>query len=250
MANREISTSYVKVSNGSLQIDAYLAMPIGNRSLPGIIVLQEIFGVNSHIRDVTERLAKEGYIAIAPALFQRFAPGFETGYTPEDIEIGKEYKNLTTAEELLDDVQSTINYLVSQTEVNADAIGCIGFCFGGHVAYLAATLPEIQATASFYGAGVTSMTPGGGEPTITRTKDIGGRTLYAFFGMEDASIPAQEVAKIEAALEKNQVLHRLFRYKGADHGFFCDQRASYNEAAAADAWNQVKQLFRQELQVI
>jgi carboxymethylenebutenolidase len=68
--------------------------------------------------------------------------------------------------------------------------------------------------------------------------------------MEDASIPATEVDKIEAALERNQVLNRIFRYEGADHGFFCDQRASYNEAAAADAWNQVKQLFRQELQMI
>jgi hypothetical protein len=90
------------------------------------------------------------------------------------------------------------------------------------------------------------MTPGGGEPTITRTKDIRG-TIYAFFGMEDASIPAEQVDEIEAALNKNQVLHRIFRYEGADHGFFCDQRASYNEAAAADAWEQVKQLFRQEL---
>jgi carboxymethylenebutenolidase len=249
MANREISTSYVKVTNGSLQIEAYLAMPTDGKSAPGIIVLQEIFGVNSHIRDVTERLAKEGYIAIAPALFQRFAPGFETGYTPEDIKIGKEHKEQTRATELISDIQATINYLVSQTAVNGDAIGCIGFCFGGHVAYLAATLPEIQATASFYGAGITTMTPGGGEPTLSLTKEIKGRTIYAFFGMEDASIPEHEVKEIEVALNKHQILHRIFRYKGADHGFFCDQRASYNEAAATDAWNQVKQLFRQELQM-
>lgn len=247
MVNQEISTSSVKISNGSLQIDAYLAMPVSGDSLPGVIVLQEIFGVNSHIRDVTQRLAKEGYIAIAPALFQRFAPGFETGYTAEDIEIGKEYKDQTRATELLSDIQATINYLVGQTAVNADAIGCIGFCFGGHVAYLAATLPEIQATASFYGAGITTMTPGGGEPTLSRTEEIKGRTVYAFFGMEDASIPAKEVEQIEAALNKQQILHRIFRYQGADHGFFCDQRASYNKAAAKDAWEQVKQLFRQEL---
>lgn len=250
MANREISTSYVKITNGSLQIEAYLAMPIEGGSLPGIIVLQEIFGVNSHIRDVTERLAKEGYIAIAPALFQRIAPGFDTGYTPEAIEIGKQYKDKTKAAELLSDIQATINYLIGQTAVNADAIGCIGFCFGGHVAYLAATLPEIQATASFYGAGIATMTPGGEEPTVTRTEEIKGRTIYAFFGTADATIPAKEIDQIEAALNKQQILHRIFRYKGADHGFFCDQRASYNEAAAADAWKQVNQLFRQELQII
>ena len=250
MANREISTNSVKVPNGSLEIEAYLAMPTSGGSLPAIIVLQEIFGVNSHIRDVTQRLAKEGYIAIAPALFQRIAPGFETGYTAEDVKIGKDYKDKTKAEELISDIQATINYLISQTPTEINAIGCIGFCFGGHVAYLAATLPEIQATASFYGAGITTMTPGGGEPTINRTKELAGRTIYAFFGMEDASIPAKDVEKIEAALERNQVLNRIFRYEGADHGFFCDQRASYNEAAAADAWNQVKQLFRQELQMI
>ncbi|NEQ27639.1 MAG: dienelactone hydrolase family protein, partial [Microcoleus sp. SIO2G3] len=187
-------------------------------------------------------------VAIAPALFHRQAPGFETGYTPEDIQIGKKYKEQTQAEELLGDIKASIDYLISQTPVKADRIGCIGFCFGGHVAYLAATLTDIAAVASFYGAGITTMTPGGGEPTITRTKDIkGGKTLYAFFGMDDASIPAEQVDQIEDALNEHQVLHRIFRYEGADHGFFCDQRASYNKAAALDAWTQVKHLFRQEL---
>ncbi len=248
MANREIQTDSVKITNGNLEIPAYLAMPVRVESAPGIVVLQEIFGVNSHIRDVTERFAKEGYVAIAPALFHRQAPGFETGYTPEDIQVGKEYKAQTKAEELLGDIKASIDYLISQTPAKADAIGCIGFCFGGHVAYLAATLPDIAAVASFYGAGITTMTPGGGEPTITRTKDIkGGKTLYAFFGMDEASIPAEQVDQIEDALNNHQVLHRIFRYEGADHGFFCDQRASYNKAAAFDAWDQVKHLFRQEL---
>ena len=247
MANREIKTDSVKIVNGSVQIPAYLAMPVDKGSFPGVVVLQEIFGVNQHIRDVTERLAKEGYVAIAPALFQRQAPGFEAGYTPEEIEIGKKYKEQTKAAELLSDIQATINYMVGQTPAKAYPIGCIGFCFGGHVAYLAATLPDIQATASFYGAGITTMTPGGGPPTITRTNEIKGRTIYAFFGMEDASIPAEQVDEIEAALDKHQVLHRIFRYEGADHGFFCDRRASYNAKAAADAWNEVKHLFRNEL---
>lgn len=246
MVDREIQTGLVKVTNGSLEIAAYLALPVGEGLFPGIVVLQEIFGVNHHIRDITERFAKEGYIAIAPALYQRQAPGYETGYTDEDIKIGKQYKEQTKAEQLLGDIQAAINYLKSQTPVKADAIGCIGFCFGGHVAYLAATLADIKATASFYGAGITTMTPGGGDPTITRTPEIKG-TLYAFFGMEDASIPASQVNEIEAALAQNNISHRVLRYEGADHGFFCDQRASYNESAATDAWNQVKQLFKQEL---
>lgn len=247
MANREIITDTVKITNGALNIEAYLAIPKEKGSFPGIVVLQEIFGVNDHIRDVTERLAREGYVAIAPALFQRQVIGFETGYTAKDVEVGRIYKQKTTAEQLLSDIQATINYLIGNTPAQSDGVGCIGFCFGGHVAYLAATLQDVRAVASFYGAGISSSTPGGGPPTITRTKDIKASTVYAFFGMEDASIPAKEVDEIEAALDKHQVLHRIFRYEGADHGFFCDQRASYNQAAAEDAWEKVKQLFKHEL---
>lgn len=247
MSSREIKTDSVKIANGSVEIQAYLAKPVAEEPLPGVVVLQEIFGVNDHIRDVTQRFAQEGYVAIAPALYQRQAPGFDTGYTAEDIKIGRQYKDKTRAEELLSDIQAAIDYLMNQTPTKADAIGCIGFCFGGHVAYLAATLPAIKATASFYGAGITTMTPGGGTPTVTRTPEIKG-TLYAFFGMQDASIPVEQVDEIEQALKQHQVPHRIFRYPDADHGFFCDQRASYNPAAAADAWNQVKQLFNQELQ--
>lgn len=156
MTNTEIRTSHVKIPNKDLQIDAYLAEPKNEGVFPSVIVIQEIFGVNSHIRDVTERIAKEGYVAIAPAIYQRLAPGFETGYTPEDIEIGRKYKDQTKADELLSDIQSTIAYLKNLPNVKGDAIGSIGFCFGGHVVYLASILPDIKATASFYGAGITT----------------------------------------------------------------------------------------------
>ena len=204
MTDREIKTDWVKITNDTLEIAAYLAMPVNDEHCPGVVVFQEIFGVNDHIQDVTRRLAKEGYIAIAPALYQRQAPGFETGYTQEDIKIGKQYKEQTKAAEILGDIQATIDYLNDKTPVKSGAIGCIGFCFGGHVAYLAATLPNIKATASFYGAGMTTMTPGGGLPTISRTKDIKG-TIYVFFGMEDNSIPVAQVDEIEAQLEKYQI---------------------------------------------
>jgi carboxymethylenebutenolidase len=243
MSDREIRTSYVKIPHANLEIDAYLVTPAPAGTYPAIVVLQEIFGVNDHIREVTQRIAKLGYVAIAPALFQRFAPGFETGYTPEDIEVGRKYAwEQTKASELLSDIQAAIDFLKTQPQVKQDAFGCIGFCFGGHVAYLVATLPDIQATASFYGARIATATPGGGSPTIARTSEIGG-TIYAFFGKEDASIPAEQVDRIEADLAKYNIPHRVFRYDGADHGFFCDHRASYNPQAAADAWEQVKELF-------
>ncbi|BAY37477.1 dienelactone hydrolase [Nostoc sp. NIES-2111] len=246
MTNTEIRTSYVKVPNGDLQIDAYLAEPIKQGRFPAVIVIQEIFGVNIHIREVAEKLAKEGYVAIAPTLYQRTAPGFEAGYTGEDVQRGRGYKEQTTAAEILSDIQAAIAYLKNLPNVQPDAIGSIGFCFGGHVVYLASTLPDIKATASFYGGGIPNSTPGGGEPTITRTPDIKGQ-IYAFFGQEDQGIPLEQTEQIEAELKKYQIPHKVFRYDGAGHGFFCNHRASYNAEAAADAWTHVTELFQKTL---
>ncbi|MBD0264230.1 MAG: dienelactone hydrolase family protein [Tolypothrix sp. T3-bin4] len=248
MATTEIRTTKVKVLNGDLQIDAYLAEPVKEGKFPAVIVIQEIFGVNIHIREVAEKFAKEGYVAIAPALYQRTAPGFEAVYTQEDIQRGRAYKEQTTAEEILSDIQSAIAYLRTLPNVQKDAIGSIGFCFGGHVVYLAATLPDIKVTASFYGGGITNSTPGGGEPTLTHTSKIKA-PIYAFFGTEDQGIPLEHTEQIEAELKKHQISHKIFRYEGAGHGFFCNHRASYNPEAASDAWQQVLELFRKTLQL-
>lgn len=246
VSTQDIHTSWVKISSNDVELDAYLAKPAAEGSFPGVVVIQEIFGVNSHIRDVAERFAHLGYVAIAPAIYQRQAPGFETGYTAEDVKIGREYKNQTQAAELLNDIAAAVRYLQGLPTVRAEAIGSIGFCFGGHVAYLTAILPGIKAVASFYGAGIPDWCPGGGKPTLTYTADIQG-LIYTFFGTEDASIPPEHVAAIEAALQNHHIPHKVFRYEGAQHGFFCDQRASYNPEAAADAWKQVQYLFSHAL---
>ncbi|GAP99263.1 dienelactone hydrolase family protein [Leptolyngbya sp. NIES-2104] len=235
--NTIVNSSWIKLSNGDLQIDAYLSEP-DTAAQGAMIVIQEIFGVNSHIRSITERFAQEGYVAIAPAIFQRTAPGFEVGYSEDDTKLGRSHKDQTTADQLLSDLRTTIAFL--QTK-GFQEVGAIGFCFGGHVAYLAATLPEVKATASFYGAGIATMTPGGGAPTITRTSEIKG-TLYAFFGTQDPLISIEQIDQVEAALEANHIDHKVFRYS-AGHGFFCDQRSDYHPEAAADAWEQVKALF-------
>ena len=248
MTNSQIITKNITIPNRDLQIAAYLAQPAAAGQFPAVIVIQEIFGVNSHIREVTERIAKEGYVAIAPAIYQRQAPGFETGYTPADITIGRKYKEQTTASELLGDIQAAIDYLKTLPFVKQTGFGCIGFCFGGHVAYLAATLPEIKATASFYGAAIATQTSGGGAPTIDRTPEIKG-TIYGFYGTQDTSIPSEQVDQIATELQKHSISHRIFRYN-ADHGFFCDHRGSYNATAAAESWEEVKHLFQQELQPV
>ena len=242
-----VKTDTVQIPNQDLLISAYLAQPETTELLPAIIVVQEIFGVNEHIQDVTRRFAQQGYIAIAPAIYQRQAPNFTAGYSPEDIKIGRVYKNQTQAKELLSDIQATIDYLYQLPQVKKTGVGSIGFCFGGHVTYLTATLPDINATASFYGAGIANWCPGEEESaTIDYTQDIKHK-IYCFFGLEDASIPLEQVNQIEAELQRHHIEHQIFRYSNAGHGFFCDRRNSYHQESAEDSWQKVLELFKTSL---
>ncbi|MEH2438665.1 MAG: dienelactone hydrolase family protein [Nostoc sp.] len=260
--NIEINTSYVKVPNDDLEIDAYLAQPAQNGTFGAIIVFPEIFGINSNIRDITELIAKQGYIAIAPAMYQRIAPGFEADFSPEDVgyspeayQLGLQYYQQVKYQEIFSDIQATITYLKTLPNVKNNAIGVIGFCFGGHVAYIAATLSDIKATASFYGGGITTSSYGEETPTINRTSEIKG-TIYAFFGTRDTLVSQEENEQIEAELKKHQINHRIFRYD-AGHGFFAgffkdkypflQQHPSYNPEAAPDAWQHVLELFQNNL---
>lgn len=241
-----IITADVIIPNQDLQIQGFLAQPDTTEILPAIIVIQEIFGVNDHIKDVSCRLAKEGYIAIAPAIYERQAPNFTAGYTAEGVEIGRKYKANTKSEELLSDIQATIDYLYQLPQVKKTGVGSIGFCFGGHVAYLTAILPEIKATASFYGANIANWCPNEDFATIEKTKDIKGK-IYCFYGEKDVSIPYEQVDKIENELQKYNIYHQIFRYSNADHGFFCDARSSYHQKSAKDAWEKVLELFKKTI---
>ncbi|MEM8612069.1 MAG: dienelactone hydrolase family protein [Cyanobacteria bacterium P01_H01_bin.105] len=242
MTTPTIATNTIEVNSGDVRLPVYVAIPNGDGPFGAVVVLQEIFGVNGHIRDVTERIANEGYVALTPALYHRQAPGFETGYTPEDIQVGRQYKVQTQADELLSDIQATIDYAKTLPQVKVGGVGCIGFCFGGHVAYLAATLRDTVAIASFYGASIPDTAFGPGPVALERTPHITG-TLHCFFGTEDASIPTEAVQQIRSALQQANIEHQIFEYEGAGHGFFCDRRGSYNPDAAVDAWEKVKTLF-------
>ncbi|AFY58631.1 dienelactone hydrolase-like enzyme [Rivularia sp. PCC 7116] len=258
----EINTTRVQIPNNDLLIDACLAQPEGNDKRSAVIVFQEIFGVNNNIRDITELIAKQGYVAIAPAMYQRIAPGFEFGFSEEDAgfsqeayRLGLEYYQQVKYQEIFSDIQATIAYLKSLSNVKTDSIGCIGFCFGGHVAYMAATLPDIKATASFYGGGITQPSYGEEIPTVNRTSEING-TIYTFFGTNDSFISQEDNQKIETELKKHNINHRVFRYD-AGHGFFAGffvdkypflaQNPNVNRQAAIDAWNHVLKLFENNL---
>jgi carboxymethylenebutenolidase len=196
---------------------------------------------------VTERVAREGYVALAPDYFHRTRPGAEYGYDDEGFAKGMELLNALTADEMVVDARAALAYLRSRDDVDPDRIGCMGFCIGGHMAYLTACETDVKATASFYGGGITApQGPGGAPSTVARTQKIRGKVL-GLFGGRDSFIPRQQVDVLAETLRQDGVANDIVIYETADHGFFCDQRDSYHAVAAKDAWERVKRLFSEEL---
>jgi len=207
----------------------------------------EIFGINSHIQEVTERLASKGFVAIAPNYYHRTTPNLNLDYSDRSVAIGRQHKDQTTRAGLLSDLRAVIHALQDDSEVAPkNKIGCIGFCFGGHVAYIAAGMKEIAATAAFYPGGVAVMSPGGGEPTVMHTPEIQGEVL-CLFGEQDSLIPHEQTVIVEQALKEAGVRHEVVRYSQVGHGFFCNQREDYDASAADDAWHRVLSLLDRSL---
>jgi carboxymethylenebutenolidase len=175
----------------------------------GVVVIQEIFGVNHHIRDMVDRFAAKGYAAIAPALFDRAQRGVELGYTQDDIGSGRELRMKLRDSAVMADVEAAANHLAGKK------LGIVGYCFGGTVAWWGATRTNKFAAAScWYGGGI----PG--------TKDERPNCpVQMHFGEKDASIPMTDVDAVRAA----QPGAEIYVYNGAQHGFGCDERASYSK---------------------
>lgn len=229
------------------RMGGYLARPGGAGSRPAVLVFMEIFGVNAHIREVSERVAREGYVALAPDYFHRTLPGAELAYDDAGFEQGIKAMQALDADEMVQDARDAIAWLRAREEVGPSRIGAMGFCIGGHMTYLTACETEVAAAAAFYGGGIAAPRGPGGKPsTLSRTPGIGGR-LLALFGAEDSMIPPEQVEQVQNALREADVRHEVVVYDGAGHGFFCDQREAYHPEAAADAWERVKRLFAQEL---
>ena len=242
----DITTERVRMPVGRSEMGGYLARPKDAGSRPAVLVFMEIFGINSHIRDVTERVAREGYVALAPDYFHRTGPGVEYGYDEKGMAGGMKLLAQLKADEMIADSQAAISWLRGRKDVNG-RIGAMGFCIGGHMTYLTACETDVAASASFYGGGIAApQGPGGAPSTVSRTPKIRGKIL-CLFGQKDALIPQAQVDAIRAALSKAGVKHEVVVYPDADHGFFCDQRATYQKSAADDAWKRVKALFKSEL---
>jgi carboxymethylenebutenolidase len=243
----EIKTERVEVPLDGGSFGAYVARPDDDESLPAVIVYMEIFGVNAHIRDVTERVAGEGYVAIAPDYFHRTGPGIELGSDDAGMAEGMKLLGALQADEMIADANATLAYLRARPDVREDRIGAMGFCIGGHMTYLTACTTDIQVSVPFYGGGIAApQGPGGAVSTVSRTPGIKGAML-CFFGGQDALIPPDQVDAIRKAIKDAGVRGEVVVYDEADHGFNCNKRATYNEEASKDAWQRVMSLFAAEL---
>ncbi len=210
-----------------------------------MLVLPEVFGVNGWVRSVAERLAGHGYAALALPIFSRTAPDLDVGYDAAGLEEGRRHRDQLSAAQFLDDARAAIAWLQAQPGLEQRPVGCVGFCFGGHLALLAATLPQVAATCDFYGARVSTDRPGGGPPTLAVVPQISG-TLLCLCGDRDPLMPREELTAIQAALAASGQ-PPLIVAEGAGHGFMCEARADFHPAAAAEGWSQMLALFEQQL---
>jgi carboxymethylenebutenolidase len=195
-------------------IGAYRSAP-EDEPKGGIVVLQEIFGVNHHIRAVADRYAAAGYLAIAPALFDRVEPGVELGYAEAERPRAMEIRGKTKLDETLADIEAAVALAAA-----GGSVGVVGYCWGGTLAWAAATrLSDISAAVGYYGGGIAGML--NEQPRVP---------VMLHFGERDKHIPISDVEKIKAAHPEIPV----FVYP-ADHGFNCDERESYDARSAKEA---------------
>jgi carboxymethylenebutenolidase len=211
----------------SRPMSAYVARPASGGPHPGLMVFQEAFGVNSHIRNVTERFAEQGYVAVAPELFHRTAPpGFEGSYT--DFPAVMPHYQAVTNEAAEADVRATYEWLRSNSQVKADAISCVGFCMGGRVSFLANSVVPVRKAVSFYGGGIA---PG----LLDWASKLHGPALLIWGGLDKHITPEHRKAVTEA-LDAQRKIYVNVVFSNADHAFFCDERAAYEPIAARQAW--------------
>jgi carboxymethylenebutenolidase len=232
-----VSKTITLAVKGANAMNAYVAFPEGQGPFPAIMVFQEAYGVNHHMRNVTDRIAKEGYIAIAPELFHRTAPaGFDADYGNFSA-VMPHFQALTT-EALDGDVQATYDWLVTQDNVRKDKIGSIGFCLGGRVSFIANSCVHLAAAVSFYGGGMHTLTD--------RVAKVSAPQLM-FWGGKDQHIKAADIQVITDAFknEEKDYINVVISY--ADHAFFCDERPAYHPQAAKEAWGMTKEFFKNKL---
>lgn len=218
------STITLTASDGH-QFSAYKSGPAN--ATAGVVVIQEIFGVNQHIRNMADRLAAEGFLAIAPALFDRAERGVELGYTGDDVAAGRALRGKVP------DIGAILDVEAAAAALGGLPVGIVGYCYGGTIAWWGATRTKsFKAASGWYGGGVAT--------TATEHPSC---PVQLHFGEKDTGIPISDVEKVRAA----QPGVDIFVYPGAQHGFGCDERASFSAPDAALAQSRTVAFFRKLL---
>lgn len=199
-------------ASDGFKLGAYRTQPEG-KPRGAVVVIQEIFGVNHHIRTVCDRFAVQGYVAVAPSIFDRIEPNFQSGYSPEEVAIARKFVASPDWPAMLRDTQAAIDSVK-----DVGPVGIIGFCLGGSVAFAAATkLSGLSAAVGYYGGAIVRFADD--KPAVP---------TQLHFGEKDTGIPLSDVETIRAKRPDVEI----FVYDGAQHGFGCDERASYDKASA------------------
>lgn len=214
-------------ASDGFQLGGYRADP-ATAPKAALVVIQEIFGVNHHIRNICDRFASAGYVAVAPAIFDRIERDFQSGYSPDEVAVARKFVANPDWTAMLRDVQAAIDSVKS-----VGPIGIVGFCLGGSVAYAAATkLTGLSAAIGYYGGAIVRF-----------ADDNPGVPMMLHFSEKDAGIPLGDVETIRAKQPDLEV----HVYPGAQHGFSCDERASYDKASADIAWHRTLAFFAKHL---
>jgi carboxymethylenebutenolidase len=236
---------WIDIDVNGQTMEGYLTQPEGEGSRPAVVVIQEIWGVNSHIQAVTDKLPAGGYVGLAPAMFHR--QGRMTMGLHEEMDTAVANMFKCNDAEIVADVQAAVDYLKAQPFVQADRIGIVGFCFGGRVSYLAAcNVSDLKASVVYYGGMLMDPLGTDGPSPFDQTANVGAPML-GLFGEDDSSPTPADVAAIEAELQKHNKTYEFHVYPGCGHGFNCDARDSYRPEAAADAWSKAIAWFDRHL---
>lgn len=214
----------IRLKSAAGEIGAYLAKPAGTPK-GGIVVIQEIFGVNQHIRKVADFFASQGYLALAPRFFDHIKPGIELGYTPDTIAEGRGYVMTPGfTDKAVQDVEAAMQELKTR---GVKKIGVTGYCWGGTISWLAATRLKPDAVSGYYGGGIHGAR--NEKPTVP---------TQLHFGDKDMHIPMTHVNELRQLHPNVQI----FDYP-ADHGFHCDERGSWDAAASKQAMARTLEFF-------
>ena len=223
---RTESGSWVTVKvDDAADMRMFVARPSVDGPHRAIIVMQEAFGVNAHIRDVTTRFAREGFVAVAPELYHRTGTGVEGRYDAF-AEMGQHFHALTT-EGVVADARAAHRWIVSQPDVDAARVASIGYCLGGRASYLANSTLPLAAGVSYYAGGMPSV--------LDRVERVHGPHTF-FWGGRDAHITVEQKAAVVDAFRTAGKTFTNVEFSQANHGFFCDQRSAYEPTAARESW--------------